>query len=57
MNSSNTASDQPIPSYDYEVDISLIAEVVGATGTADPSPKYPPGPPVNLCTTMVINVL
>ena len=57
MNSSNTAGDRPLPSYDDKVDIPVVAEFVEATGTDDPRPNYPTGPPVEVFTTMESNVL
>ena len=56
MNSSNTAGDRPLPSYDDKVDIPVVAEIVEATRTDDPRPNYPTGPPVEVFTTMESNV-
>ena len=57
INSSNTSGDCNLNSHDNEVKITVVEEVVGAPETDEQSPKYPPGPPVEVFTTTVSNVL
>ena len=57
MNSSNTADDQTLSSRDDELDILLVAVVVGASKSDEQSRNQTPGPPVEVFTTTVSNVL
>ena len=56
MNSSNAAGDRTLPSQDGELDIPVVAEVVGASKTGYKSLNHPPSPPVEVFTTMASNV-
>ena len=57
MNSSNTVGDYTLPSHDNEVDIPVVAEVTGTSETDEQRLNHPPGPPVEVFTTTVSNVL
>ena len=56
MNSCNSYGDRNLPSHDYEVYISVVADVVGESKTGEQSPNQPPGPPVEVFNTTVSNV-
>ena len=57
MNSSNTAEDRTLTSHDYELDIPVVAEVVGAFKTDEQIPNQLPAPLVEVFTTTLSNVL
>ena len=56
MNSSNIYDDQTLPSHEDEVNIPVVVEVVGASETDEQIPNQPPGSPVEVFTTTVINI-
>ena len=53
---SNVADNRSWKSHHNEVDIPVVAEVVGAFETDEHSPYQPPAPPGEVFTTTVINV-
>ena len=57
MNSSNTTRDMTQTSRYDEVNIPVVAEVVGASENDEQIPNQPPDPPVEVFTTAVSNVL
>ena len=57
MNSSNSAENRTLPPpQDDEVDIPGAGLAVSASETCEQRPNQPPGPPAEVCTTMVSNV-
>ena len=56
MNSSNSADNRTLPYHDNELDIPVVAEVIGVSETEDQILNHPPAPPVEVFTTVVINI-
>ena len=56
INSSNADVDHTLTSNDDEVNIPVVAEVVRAYETDENILNRTPGPPVEVFTTMMINV-
>ena len=56
MNSYNKDSVITHPSHNDEVNISVVAEVIGASETDEQIPNQLPAPPVKLFTTTIGNV-
>ena len=56
MNSSDLAGDWTMPSQYHEVDISVVADFVGASETGDQIPNQSSGLPAEVFTTLVSNV-
>ena len=57
MNTSSTAGDLTQPSHEYEVNIHVVEEIVGESNTDEQSPNQPSGPPFEVLTTTVSNIL
>ena len=57
MNSYNAAGNQTHTYHDEKVDISVVAEVVGASETDEQILNQPPGSPVEVFTTTESDVL
>ena len=57
MNSSDLAGDWTMPSQYHEVDISVVADFVGASETGDQIPNQSSGLPAEVFTTTASNFL
>ena len=53
----NTAGDRTLTSHDNELYTPVVVEVVGLPKTDEQSLKQPPGPPFEVFTTTVSNIL
>ena len=44
INSYNSYGNKTLPSHDDEIDIPVVAKVIGVSNTGDQSSNHPPGP-------------